>query len=161
MIRQNQETDEQLERNRERLIKMTAKFDGEIGELESKVTEQNRKIEKTLRERLNLEEKKSDSSKQMISEGTYKLISDKVSKIVSIMAPNMAKNAEKQTVDLLFELEQQIDKFVTYYQIVQKVEKKREGMDSDDDMEDAQNKAKLKAMPSRKILKEIKDAAKA
>lgn len=42
---------------------MTAKFDVEIGELEGKVKEQKGKIEKTLKERANLEDKKSDSSK--------------------------------------------------------------------------------------------------
>jgi hypothetical protein len=50
---------------------MTAKFDGEIGELGDKVTEINRKIDKTVKEKHTLEDKKSDSSKQMISEKTY------------------------------------------------------------------------------------------
>lgn len=107
---------------------MTAKFDGEIGELGDKVTEINRKIDKTFKEKHTLEDKKSDSSKQMISDKTYVLISEKVSRIASIMMPSATKGTERPAVDLLLDLERQIDKFVTYYQITQDVEMEREGI---------------------------------
>jgi hypothetical protein len=45
------------------------------------------------------------------------------------MMPSATKGTERPAVDLLLDLERQIDKFVTYYQIVQDVEMEREGIE--------------------------------
>jgi hypothetical protein len=57
-------------------------------------------------------------------------------------------------------LERQIDKFVTYYRIIQEVEMEREGIDKDSNFEDAAVKNKLKTLPSKILIKAIKTEAK-
>ena len=58
---------------------MNIKYKGEIEELNKKMKDITTKISKTTNDKASLEEKKSDSGKQMMSPETYSQISNEIS----------------------------------------------------------------------------------
>lgn len=101
---------------------MNRKYGEEIDELNNKVNKVDDKIGKTQNDKAILEEKKSDSSKQMMTPETYSTIRHKVAEIMNVILPSSTKTTERKVLDLLLDLEKYIDKSFTMYNIVQLVE---------------------------------------
>jgi hypothetical protein len=75
-----------------------------------------------------------------------------VSKIVKEMIPDNKNNTKRSPVDQLLDLERQIDKFVTYFQIIQDAE--------EDIWPNYVATNELKKLPSRSMLKTIRTSYK-
>lgn len=80
-----------------------------------------------------MEEKKSDSSKQMMAPETYNDLCKDISEIIAMISPNSKKITNKKALDMLLDLERQIDKFTTMYKIIRGVEMAEKGITSVDD----------------------------
>lgn len=75
-----------------------------------------------------------------------------MSKIVKEMIPDNKNNTKRSPVDQLLDLERQIDKFVTYFQIIQDAE--------EDIWPNYVATNELKKLPSRSMLKTIRTSYK-
>lgn len=158
LIRQCQDVDEQLERKRDQKAKLSAEFAREFKELESKVTEIEGKISRSQKDNDVLGRKKQDSNRQMISEKTYGELRKKVCKIAGDLATASTKLADKSTIENLLEIERQIDKFITYQQIILKAEKREKNIDDRkiDGDGDAQMKQRIKDLPMKQLVKTVR-----
>jgi|688.fasta_scaffold246409_2 hypothetical protein len=110
---------------------MNAKYTIDIGELNVKHKEIDAKINKTLNDKSNLEEKKSDNSNKMMNPEKYDQIKEKVKKITNMIIPSKG-GTERKPLEMLLELERQLDKSLNMYKIIHQVEREMNNVGEND-----------------------------
>ena len=76
LIQQGQENEQQIELKRLEFKETKRKLETEIQSLEDREREVHVRTEKTMREKANLEDQTSDVNNKVISDRTFKIISD-------------------------------------------------------------------------------------
>lgn len=83
LIQQGQENEQQIELKKFEFNESKRKLESEIRSLEEREREVQLRTEKTLREKANIEDQTSDVNNKVISEKTFKIISDQAAAILS------------------------------------------------------------------------------
>ena len=105
-----------------------------------------------------MESKKSNSSKQLISDVVYNQLKKRISKIAMEMVSSTNKaQGERPIIENLLDIERQIDRYLTYYRIVLSAEKKANGLVDEKLKNDAVTNAAIKNLNSKKLSKDIRN----
>ncbi len=85
LIQQGQENEQQIEMKRLEQKETQRKLESEIQTLEDREREVQQRTEKTMREKANLEDQTSDVNNKVISDRTFKIISDQAAAILGTL----------------------------------------------------------------------------